>query len=116
MSKENVQLFIEKIQNDEELQKKLTNVYKKDRKILQTIVKFGGQVGYTFTEVDVRQVVEELNNRMVENVELDDTQLETVVGGNADAWNALTEFEYTACLHSTVRKCDPKRFLHDLKY
>lgn len=116
MSKENVKLFFEKIQTDEEMQKKLKNIYKEDSEDVQAkIVKLGTEAGYPFNEADVREVVDETNNRILQSEELDDTQLETVVGGKTAAWSALSEYEFTACLHSTVQDCDPEQFLYKLK-
>jgi len=64
---ENFKLFLEKVSQDEELIKKVSN--EKDPQVLIALAK---EMGYTLTEEDFKKPVEEL----------DDDELSTVSGGS----------------------------------
>lgn len=83
MSKENVQLFFEQVEKDEQLQEKLKSMQTENQEKAQaSIVKLGKESGYDFSAEDLQQVTEEIVASMPKNEELDDSELEAVSGGS----------------------------------
>eukprot|EP00767_Chilomastix_cuspidata_P000266 gnl/Chilomastix_cuspidata/10649.p2 GENE.gnl/Chilomastix_cuspidata/10649~~gnl/Chilomastix_cuspidata/10649.p2 ORF type:complete len:103 (-),score=4.91 gnl/Chilomastix_cuspidata/10649:629-937(-) len=74
MSRESAKAFYEKLQQDEDLSKKIEELKKPDaiKEYIQ------GELGYDFTQEEMQQVIFE------KNPELTDEELEAVVGGVSD--------------------------------
>lgn len=84
MSKENVKLFFEKVEQDEQLQERLKKVQTENKaKAQASIVNIGKETGYDFSTEDLQQVAQEVVASIQQNEELDDAALEAVSGGSA---------------------------------
>lgn len=81
MSKENVQLFFEKVKEDEELQKVVNQLFEtSEREIRMGFIQLGSDLGYFFSEADL--VAFQRDNIIVEREgQLNDNQLERIAGG-----------------------------------
>ena len=86
MSIEAVSEFLQKVSNHEELQRELIEVMEFNENDQLTVTELAAKYGFDFTPNELLQQVEELQD----NQQLDDEELEYVVGGNSlRAWNAL---------------------------
>lgn len=75
MSQESAKAFYEKLQQDEDLSKKIEEL--KEPEAIKEFIQ--GELGYDFTQEEMQQVIFE------NNPELTDEELEAVVGGDATA-------------------------------
>lgn len=83
MSKENVKLFFEKVQEDEELQQHLYRLTgEKREEHAEKTVEVAREYGYTFSKEDLGEIVIEKLSTVVERGELSEEELEAVTGGN----------------------------------
>ena len=86
MSIEAVSEFLQKVSNHEELQRELIEVMEFNENDQLTVTDLAAKYGFDFTPNELLQQVEELQD----NQQLDDEELEYVVGGNSlRGWNAL---------------------------
>lgn len=93
MSKENVKLFMEKMQTSEELQEKVKELYSKNRTSFQEgIIKLGTESGCEFSAEDLQQLAEIKAEALHQHGELDDSQLENVAGGYGNLWHSILMF------------------------
>lgn len=83
MSKQNIQLFYEKVGQDVQLQQKLNRIFHEEQETyMENLVTIANTSGYDFTKSDFQQVVEEGNFiHSKADDELNDDQLEAVSGG-----------------------------------
>src|SRR5690554_5165914 len=87
MSKENLTLFIQKAQEDEPLQEKLTSLITQNaedqEKMAESMMELGLENGYKFSKEDMQQLAQENMAAAQASGELDEAQLEAVSGGIA---------------------------------
>lgn len=83
MSKENVQLFLEKVGSDERLKAKVDQLLAEEETIFtENIISLGQSAGYDFNEQSMQSLVTgSIVNTQTEG-ELDDAELEDVAGGS----------------------------------
>lgn len=82
MSKENVKLFLEKLQGDEQLQAKLGDLVAENLESIEgRIIQLAAEQGFEFNVADMQQLANEGIPAAQENGELDESQLEAVSGG-----------------------------------
>jgi len=88
MSQENVKKFFTEIEKNELLKQKCIDAMKecsvKSEEILEkTLVKLGGEMGFSFNVEDLRQARNELIDKLNENKELGDSDLLAFAGGSS---------------------------------
>lgn len=82
MSKENVKLFIEKVEQDESLQEKVKGVIGENQEVMvENLINLAHKYGYDFSKEDMEQLAKEISVDLQEKGELDESQLEAVSGG-----------------------------------
>lgn len=83
MSKENVRLFFEQVKSDKKLQEKLMELSKEQHeKLTKNIVEFAAEVGYPFSQEEMKQLEAEELTAMSESSELLAEEMGDVVGGS----------------------------------
>lgn len=81
MSVENLQLFLEKLQEDTNLQNKMQQLnIKNDLDLQRDFIELGKEHGFEFNAEDLEQLVRE-KVPLQQGTELDETELEDVSGG-----------------------------------
>ena len=85
MSKDNVELFLHKVNEDVKLQEKIKHLYAENQENMQaSLIKLGADAGYHFSKEDLERFNQEMVPNKKQNGELDEAQLEAVAGGNND--------------------------------
>ena len=80
MSKENVKIFFEAIEKDQELKENFLETVKMENDP-EIIIAFAGLNGFNFSCGDIREFFQEIADRNKGAGKLDDADLESVVGG-----------------------------------
>lgn len=79
MSKENVKLFLNKLNEDQKLQEQLARLTTKyQEELANKIIEIGAENGYEFGKEDMDQFTKE---RLMESGELSEAEMEAVAGG-----------------------------------